>query len=68
MTYGILREVSRDPFNPTSRSVSFRPLFGRNNYFAINQHLSTPHHDQSASDTVQIAMHGLLILIFSAIF
>lgn len=24
MTYGILREVSRDPFNPTSRSVSFR--------------------------------------------
>lgn len=24
MTYGILREVSRDPFKPASRSVRFR--------------------------------------------
>lgn len=24
MTYGILREVSRDPFKPASRSVNFR--------------------------------------------
>lgn len=24
MTYGILREVSRDPFKPASRSVKFR--------------------------------------------